>query len=160
MADKQHGQLAPARLGDVSQAQQERVFQTDFRLRFLGTVGRQDLTNRFGIDEAAATRDVIHYKELAAGNLKYHTKAKLYTRAGFFHKLFKYSSHQRMALAHGFSNDFAAFHKPHVACEAPAPEPDTLSVLMRAIHERKDSDRPELYGVGNLIPCDHTGENE
>ncbi len=134
--------MAPTRLGDVSQAQQERLSHIDFRLRFLGTIGRQDLVNRFGIKEAAATRDLTLYKELAFGNLEYDTKAKLYTRAESFRPLFEYSSHQALtALAHGFGDDFVASHKPHIACETPAelntPQLDTLSVLTRAIHQRQ-----------------------
>jgi hypothetical protein len=50
--------MALTRLSDVSQAQQERLSHIDFRLRFLGTIGRQDLVNRFGIKAAAATRDI------------------------------------------------------------------------------------------------------
>jgi predicted DNA-binding transcriptional regulator YafY len=134
--------MVPTRLGDVSQAQQERLSHIDFRLRFLGTVGRQDLVSRFGIKEAAATRDITLYKELASGNLEYDTKAKLYIRGESFRPLFEYSSHQALtALAYGFGDDFVASHKPHIACETPAelntPQLETLSVLTRAIHQRQ-----------------------
>jgi Predicted transcriptional regulator len=134
--------MVPTRLNDVSQAQQERLSHIDFRLRFLGTIGRQDLVNRFGIKAAAATRDITLYKELASGNLEYDTKAKLYIRGESFRPLFEYSSHQALtALAHGFGDDFVASHKPHIACETPAelntPQLDTLSVLTRAIHQRQ-----------------------
>jgi predicted DNA-binding transcriptional regulator YafY len=133
--------MVPTRLSDVSQAQQERLSHIDFRLRFLGTIGRQDLVSRFGIKEAAATRDLTLYKELVAGNLEYDTKAKLYIRGESFRPLFEYSSHQALtALAHGFGDDFVASHKPHIACETPAelntPQLDTLSALTRAIHQR------------------------
>ena len=43
-------------LDNVSQAQKERLFHIDFRLRFLGAVSRADLVNRFGVKAAAATR--------------------------------------------------------------------------------------------------------
>lgn len=133
--------MASTRLSDVSQAQQERLSHIDFRLRFLGTIGRQDLVNRFGIKEAAATRDIALYKELAAGNLEYDTTAKLYTYVESFRPLFEYNSHQALtALAHGFGDDFVVPHKPHIACETPAelntPQLETLSVLTRAIHQR------------------------
>ncbi len=57
--------VPPPKLGDLSQAQQERLFHIDFKLRFLGAVNRNDLVNRFGIKAAAATRDISLYKELA-----------------------------------------------------------------------------------------------
>ena len=42
--------MASPRLADVSQAQRERLSHIDFRLRFLGTIGRNDLVKRFGIN--------------------------------------------------------------------------------------------------------------
>ncbi len=134
--------MAPTRLSDISQAQQERLSHIDFRLRFLGTIGRNDLVNRFGIKAAAATRDITLYKELASQNLEYDTKAKIYTWAERFAPLFDCSPHQALtALAHGFGDDFVATHKAHIACETPAqlnkPNLDTLSVLTRAIHQKK-----------------------
>ena len=133
--------MAPTRLADISQAQQERLSHIDFRLRFLGTIGRNDLVSRFGIKAAAATRDITLYKELASQNLEYDTKAKIYTRSEPFSPLFDYSRHQALtALAHGFGDDFVASHKAHIACETPAqlnkPQLDTLSVLTRAIHQK------------------------
>jgi predicted DNA-binding transcriptional regulator YafY len=134
--------MAPTRLADISQAQQERLSHIDFRLRFLGTIGRNDLVSRFGIKAAAATRDITLYKELASQNLEYDTKAKIYTRSEPFSPLFDYSRHQALtALAHGFGDDFVAAHKAHIACDTPAqlnkPQLDTLSVLTRAIHQKQ-----------------------
>lgn len=132
----------PPKLADISQAQQERLSHIDFRLRFLGTIGRNDLVTRFGIKAAAATRDITLYKELAPENLEYDTKAKIYTRSEPFTPLFDYSRHQALtALTHGFGDDFVAVHKSHIACETPAqlnkPQLDTLSVLTRAIHQKR-----------------------
>lgn len=134
--------MAPTRLTDVSQAQQERLSHIDFRLRFLGTIGRNDLVVRFGIKAAAATRDITLYKELASQNLEYDTKAKIYTRSEPFSPLFDYSRHQALtALAHGFGDDFVAAHKAHIACETPAqlnkPQLEPLSVLTSAIHQKQ-----------------------
>lgn len=134
--------MAATRLSDISQAQRERLSHIDFRLRFLGTIGRNDLVSRFGIQAAAATRDITLYKELASQNLEYDTKAKIYTWAEPFAPLFDYSPHQALtALAHGFGDDFVATHKAQIACETPAqlnkPKLNTLSVLTRAIHQKK-----------------------
>ncbi len=139
---KLEDEMAPTRLADISQTQQERLSHIDFRLRFLGTIGRNDLVSRFGIKAAAATRDITLYKELASQNLEYDTKAKIYTQSDAFTPLFDYPRHQALtALAHGFGDDFVATHKALIACETPAqlnkPQLDTLSVLTRAIHQKK-----------------------
>ena len=79
------------RLEDINQTQKERLFHIDFKVCFLGTIGRNDLVSRFGIKEAAATRDITLYKELAPKNLEYDTKAKIYARTNAFEPLFDYS---------------------------------------------------------------------
>lgn len=129
-------------LVDVSQAQKERLSHIDFKVYFLGTIGRNDLVSRFGIKEAAATRDITLYKELAPKNLEYDTKAKVYARSNAFEPLFDYSPSQALAaLAYGFGDDFVGTHKGLIACEIPAqlnrPSLSTLSVLTRAIHQEK-----------------------
>ncbi len=127
---------------DISQAQQERLSHIDFKTCFLGAIGRSDLVTRFGIKEAAATRDITLYKDLAPENLEYDTKAKIYVRGPSFEPLFDYSPSQALAaLAHGFGDDFVGKHKALIACETPAqlnnPDLETLSVLTRAIHQHK-----------------------
>jgi hypothetical protein len=134
--------MPEARLEDHSQSQKERLSHIDFRVCFLGTIGRNDLVSRFGIKEAAATRDITLYKELAPRNLEYDTKAKIYRRSSTFKPIFNYSSSQALAaLAHGFGDDFVGIHKGFIACEMPAqlnkPSLTTLSVLTRAIHQNK-----------------------
>ena len=137
------GDHMPAmRLEDINQTQKERLSHIDFKVCFLGTIGRNDLVGRFGIKEAAATRDITLYKELAPQNLEYDTKAKVYTRSKDFEPLFDYSPTQALAaLAHGFGDDFVGTHKGFIACEMPAqlnkPSLSTLSVLTRAIHQKK-----------------------
>jgi len=129
-------------LVNISQAHKERLSHIDFRVCFLGTIGRNDLVTRFGIKAAAATRDITLYKELAPQNLEYDTKAKVYTRSNRFEPLFDYSSNQALAaLAHGFGDDFVGTHKGFIACEMPTqlnkPSLSILSVLTRAIHQKK-----------------------
>jgi len=127
---------------DINQAQRERLSHIDFKACFLGAIGRSDLVTRFGIKEAAATRDITLYKDLAPDNLEYDTKAKIYIRAHSFEPLFDYSPSQALAaLAHGFGDDFVGKHKALIACETPAqlnnPDLEALSVLTRAIHQHK-----------------------
>ena len=134
--------MSLAQLETINQAQKERLSHIDFKVCFLGTIGRNDLVSRFGIKQAAATRDITLYKELAPQNIEYDTKAKSYARSGTFEPLFDYSSSQALAaLAHGFGDDFVGTHKGLIACEMPAqlnkPSLTTLSVLTRAIHQKK-----------------------
>ena len=52
---------------DINQTQKERLSHIDFKANFLGTIGRNDLVSRFGIKQAAATRDITLYKDIAPG---------------------------------------------------------------------------------------------
>ncbi len=129
-------------LSDISQAQKERLSHIDFRTYFLGEIGRSDLIARFGIGEAAATRDITLYRELVPANLDYDTKLKSYVKSGSFKPLFEYSPPQVLAaLSQGFGEDFIGNHKPMVRCETPAelnrPLLPVLAVLTRAIYHKK-----------------------
>ncbi len=126
-------------LATISQAQRERLFHIDFKLYFLGSVNRTDLVSRFGIKEAAASRDLSLYKDLAPKNIEYDTKAKTYIQRDGFSPLFEYSGSQTLAaLLHGFGDDFVGTQKPIVTCEAPTqlnyPNIQTLAFITRAIH--------------------------
>ena len=134
--------ITSLQLADVSQAQRERLSHIDFRLRFLGTIGRNNLVERFGIKEAAATRDIALYRELAPQNLIFDTRSKRYRQTEAFTPLFEYPARQALtALAHGFGDDFVTPHKPHILCEVPTqlntPHLEILAVLSRAIHQKK-----------------------
>lgn len=126
-------------LAAVNQSQRERLFHIDFKLYFLGSVNRTDLVSRFGIKEAAASRDLSLYKELAPKNIEYDTKAKTYIQREGFTPLFEYTGSQTLAaLLHGFADDFVGSQKPIVTCEAPTqlnfPNIATLACITRAIH--------------------------
>ena len=47
----------PQRVETLSHAQRERLAYIDFRLYFLGEIGRPDLISRFGVAPAGATRE-------------------------------------------------------------------------------------------------------
>lgn len=131
-----------ALLESASQTQRERLFHIDFRLYFLGTVNRNDLVSRFGIKEAAATRDLTLYKELAPKNLEYDTKAKTYIQRDSFSPLFSYSGHQVLtALLYGFGDDFISATQTFSAAEAPSqlnlPDCNSLAVVTRAIYNQQ-----------------------
>ncbi len=129
-------------LSEISQAQKERLSHIDFMAYFLGEIGRSNLVSRFGIREAAATRDITLYRELAPKNLEYDTKVRAYVMSGAFKPLFDYSPTQVLAaLSQGFSEDFVGSHKAMIPCETPTelnrPLLPVLAVLTRAIHHKK-----------------------
>lgn len=132
----------PTKLVDISQSQQERLFHIDFKLRFLGTVNRNDLVNRFGIKEAAATRDIALYKELAPNNITYDTKAKTYIGTEQFQPLYQYNGSQALsALCYGLGDDHVASSSSLITTESPTqlnyPNLDVLAEITKAIHQKK-----------------------
>jgi hypothetical protein len=46
------------KLAELTQSQRDRLAFIELRVRFVGEIRRQDLVGRFGIQSAAATRDL------------------------------------------------------------------------------------------------------
>jgi len=137
-----HDKSVLEQLATTSQAQRERLFHIDFKLYFLGTVNRNDLVSRFGIKEAAASRDLSLYKDLASKNIEYDTKTKTYIQREGFTPLFEYTGSQTLAaLLHGFGDDFVGTQKSIVTSEAPTqlnfPHIQNLAHITRAIHNQQ-----------------------
>ncbi len=129
-------------MDDINQAQKERLAHIDFRLYFLGIVGRIDLVTRFGIKEAAATRDIALYRELAGDNLNYDTKVKTYTVSSDFKPVFEYHAERVLAaLSQGYGDDIVSNQKGFLNCEIPSqlskPDLDVLATITRAIYGKK-----------------------
>lgn len=125
-------------LDEVSQAQKERLFHIDFRAWFLGSVSRQNLIARFGIKEAAATRDIALYRQLAPGNLDFDPSAKIYRCAPAFSPLFEHDPGRTLtAIAEGIGDDAAGEVGPHVRTEHPLrlnqPSIEIIAAVSRAI---------------------------
>ena len=134
--------MVQSQLSIMNQAQRERLFHIDFRLYFLGTINRYDLELRFGIKQAAATRDISLYKELAPKNLEYDTKAKTYIQREGFEPLFNFNNNQALsALLYGYGDDFVMSNSAFVPTEAPTqlnlPSCDILACVTRAIHNKQ-----------------------
>ncbi|MEY8688723.1 MAG: WYL domain-containing protein [Leptothrix sp. (in: b-proteobacteria)] len=70
-------------------SQLERFLYIDMRARFLGEVKRQDLTNRFAIQSAAATRDLAEYRYRKPDNLVYRSRTKSYLRSDAFVPMYR-----------------------------------------------------------------------
>lgn len=127
---------------DISTIQRERLAHIEFRAYFLGKVGRKDLCSRFGIAEAAATRDFTKYNELAPKNLIYDPRRREYIPSDSFKPLFKFSESRVLStLAEGFGDCLKDMQLPAVSCETPTelnrPKLATLSVITRAIADNR-----------------------
>lgn len=125
-----------------SQTKQERLAHIDFRLYFLGDVSRNDLKKRFGVADAAATRDLADYKKQAENNLIYDSQERIYKVSDQFTPLFEYNPERVLAaLSHGFGDDMITNSKPYIPCETPSqlnkPNVHVLSKISRAIYNHE-----------------------
>ena len=130
-------------LSELSQTQQERLSYIDFRLMYLGVMQRNDLIQRFGMKEAAATRDIALYRKLAPENLIYDPRERAYFYNKDFVPLFEYSPERALsALSSGYGDDFIGIRgRAMLPCETPTQlnitQLQTLSVLTRAIYQHQ-----------------------
>ena len=124
---------------ELTKAQRDRLAFIEMRLWFLGEIRRQVLIERFGIQSAAATRDLTLYRALAPGNIDYDGKAKVYVTGSRFSPLFQYAPDRILTwLAQGFGDGEPSAARIEVVCDYPgslaAPDLETLSSITRAIH--------------------------
>ncbi|MEH6539946.1 WYL domain-containing protein [Halopseudomonas sp.] len=132
--------MSDAQLDDLTQPQRDRLAFVELRVRFIGDIRRQDLVSRFGIQSAAATRDLAIYKELAPGNIDYDTKAKCYVLGEDFKPLFDFPPERVLSwLTQGFGDGEPSQLKAWVTSEIPSrlthPDLDVLACVTRAIHQ-------------------------
>lgn len=133
--------MATEQLTNLSQAQRDRLAFVELRIRFFGEIRRQDLVSRFGIQSAAATRDLALYKELAPGNIDYDPRGKSYVYGNDFRPVFDFEPERVLAwLTQGFGDGEPTGFKEWIANEIPTrlsqPNLDTLSYVTKAIHLR------------------------
>ena len=127
-------------LKDLSQAQRERLAFIEFRLWFLGDVGRPDLMDRFGIAPAVATRDLAAYRELAPKNIDFDGSRKVYVPTEGFVAIFDHEPDRVLsALSRGFGEGLGRASSGFLPCDFPLrlnqPLLQTLSIITRAIHQ-------------------------
>ena len=132
--------MSDEQLDDLTQPQRDRLAFVELRVRFIGDIRRQGLVSRFGIQSAAATRDLAIYKELAPGNIDYDTKAKCYVLGEDFKPLFDFPPERVLSwLTQGFGDGEPSQLKAWVASEIPSrlthPDLDVLACVTRAIHQ-------------------------
>lgn len=134
--------MSNEQLDDLTQPQRDRLAFVELRVRFIGDIRRQDLVSRFGIQSAAATRDLAIYKELAPGNIDYDTKAKYYVLGEHFKPVFDFQPERVLAwLTQGFGDGEPYRLRAWVASEIPSrlthPDLDVLAAVTRAIHQER-----------------------
>lgn len=137
--------MSGVQLTEMTQSQRDRLAFVELRLRFVGEIRRQDLVARFGIQAAAATRDLGQYKELGPRNLDYDTKGKVYVRGKWFRPVFDFPTERVLTwLSQGFGDGEPLRLRSLVACEGSALSTnldlEMLSVLTRAIHKKSAVD--------------------
>ena len=124
---------------ELPQSQRDRLKHIELRLRFLGEVRRPDLMQRFGIQSAAASRDLALYKELAQENVDYESRGKRYLLGAGFSPLFGVPSAQVLGwLTEQLGDATAPSSEALLPCLMPSrlsyPGLDTLACITRAIH--------------------------
>lgn len=125
-------------IASLTKAQRDRLAFIELRLRFMGGLRRHDLVERFGLQEAAATRDISLYKSLAADNIQYDAKAKTYLMGECFLPLFALDTERVMSwLTHGYGDGAESQSKTWIISDGPVrlnqPDLDTLASVTRAM---------------------------
>ena len=134
--------MSKEQLTGLTQPQRDRLAFVELRARFIGEIRRQDLVSRFGIQSAAATRDLALYKDLAPGNIEYDAKGKSYVLGTDFQQVFEFPPERVMSwLTQGFGDGEPMLLKAWVPSESPSrlthPNLDVLASLTRAIHAKR-----------------------
>ena len=136
MVQKAHRKLSK------QSSQNERLRYVDLRLRFLGSVRRQDVVSRFGLGTAAATRDMAQYKDLAPENMVYQATDKSYARGEHFAPLFTWVTPNEVldflgqALGHGTSFELAPLIPIDLTLVKSRIENDILATMTLAIKSK------------------------
>lgn len=133
--------IHPRRTDGLSHTQRERLAYIDFRLYFFGEIGRPDLSSRFGVAPAGATRDLALYREIAPQNIEFDGSSKIYRIGKGFAPLFEHASQRVLsALALGFGDGVNRESHTLLPCESPAvlssPKMEVLAPICRAIHAK------------------------
>jgi len=101
-------------------AQKQRLSFIDFSLLFKGFINRKELTEKFEMGMANATRDLTLYKELAPQNIDFNAKDRTYLQAKKFNPLFSYNPKQTLAkLSHKISDGFDGVMEVAFPVDAP-----------------------------------------
>ncbi|AOW75551.1 WYL domain-containing protein [Colwellia sp. PAMC 20917] len=127
---------------NISFSQKQRLAYIDFLLMFKGSFSRSDLTTKFEMGMANATRDISLYKELAPNNAELDNPSKQYFQAKKFKPLFKLDARKTLVkLANNITDGFDAIGDINFPVEAPSqlnvPDIFIVAKLIQAILNKK-----------------------
>lgn len=129
-------------LADLTQPQRDRLAFIELRVRFTGEIRRQDLVSRFGVQSAAASRDLALYKDLAPNNIDYDSKGKSYVIGREFKPAFDFPTERVLAwLSQAFGDGEPTKIRPWIICDIPSrlsqPDLTTLAAVTRSIYQER-----------------------
>lgn len=130
------------KLAEISFAQKQRLAFIDFLLMFKGSFSRNDLTSKFEMGMANATRDIALYRELSPENSQLDNKTKLYIQTKRFKPLFEYDSRKTLVkLANNISDGFDGVMEVAFPVDAPmqlnVPDINIVAKLVQAVLNKK-----------------------
>tara|TARA_R110001583_G_scaffold23947_1_gene87785 strand:+ start:1297 stop:2190 length:894 start_codon:yes stop_codon:yes gene_type:complete len=130
------------KLEHVNFAQKRRLAFIDFLLLFKGAFSRGDLTNKFEMGMANATRDIALYRELAPNNSEFDNPSKFYLQSKNFNPLFEHDARKTLVkLANNISDGFDAIGDIQFPVETPSqlnvPDIFIVARLVQAILNNK-----------------------
>lgn len=126
---------------ELRESQLERLAFIDFRAYFLGEIRRSDITERFGVATAAATRDLAAYRE-RGGRITMDPGSKAYWPDPDFRPIFGHSAERALTtICQGSGEGSSPQHRSLVPCASPhqlnSPDVETIAAVSRAIHRKQ-----------------------
>jgi len=123
---------------NVGFSQKQRLAYIDFLLMFRGHFSRSDLTTKFEMGMANATRDISLYKELAPNNSELDNPSKQYLQTSQFKPLFEHDAKKTLVkLANNITDGFDGIGDITFPVEAPSqlnvPDIFIVAKLVQAI---------------------------
>ncbi len=128
-------------MDELGYAQRDRLAYIELRLWFFGSVRRRDLAVRYGVQTAAATRDLKLYQDIAPANMRYDRSSKVYTVTDAFEPAFDFSPARVLTwLSEGFGDNAPVGVSSGLSCSLPQrltqPNLSTLAQVTRAISQK------------------------
>jgi predicted DNA-binding transcriptional regulator YafY len=130
------------KLSKTGFAQRQRLAFIDFLLMFKGVLSRSDLTTKFEMGMANATRDIALYRELAPNNVTFDNKERTYLQSSSYQSLFSYDARKTLTkLANNISNGFDGVMEVAFPVDAPmqlnVPDINIVAKLVQAVLNKK-----------------------
>ena len=130
------------KISEFNYVQKQRLAFIDFLLMFKGSFTRSDLTSKFEMGMANATRDIALYRELAAKNIEFDNPTKTYLQTKQFKSLFEYESRKTLTkLANNISDGFDGVMEVAFPVDAPmqlnVPDINIVAKLVQAVLNKK-----------------------